>query len=463
MYKNVLLKASQQKSLHIVLIIVSLLVIGLPVSWVVEASETPSGRITVSIWGNQTDLQSQRTALETYQREYPDVEITIIEGDAGVSYPTTKILIAGGTMADVFVPGIWNYNGMIRDGILVDLEPYIERDQLALADFNASTIESMRGLSDGRLYGLPMGYNIQSLYYNKDMFDHAGLPYPPADGEYTWNDLREWARKLTLDENGISADSPDFDPNRTKQWGFYSMAVSPIPPGYEPILMAFGGSTMTLPDRMKCNLEHPASIEAWQFIQDMIWTDHSMVSPYVNQEQQGSHRFLTGQIAMMQGSHEQVVEISQKNPELRYDMAPLPKGPAGQATVMQLHVWAIYNGSKNKDTAWHLVKWLATEGSIAGAEDKPASLMGLIPVYKDYAMGPAFAQADNAPQHIVEAQLVPATWHSTTYPSGFNHKTDQIEGQDGIGQAIEEILVNKKTAAEPLKGISEKINAFMEE
>ena len=114
MYKNVLLKASQQKSLHIVLIIVSLLVIGLPVSWVVEASETPSGRITVSIWGNQTDLQSQRTALETYQREYPDVEITIIEGDAGVSYPTTKILIAGGTMADVFVPCIWNYNGMIR-------------------------------------------------------------------------------------------------------------------------------------------------------------------------------------------------------------------------------------------------------------------------------------------------------------------------------------------------------------
>lgn len=428
----------------------------------VDAAKS-SGNLTVTLWGNQEDLRSQRTAIERYQKEFPNVKLTIQQGDAGVSYAAAKVLIAGGTMADVFVPGIWNYNEMIRDGVLMDLEPYIKRDQFNLTDFNETCINSLKSIKDGKLYGLPMGYNIQSLYYNKDMFDQAGLSYPPADGNYTWDDLREWAKKLTLDKNGNEAGTPNFDPNNTKQWGFYSMAVTPIAPGYEPILMAFGGSTMTLPDRMKCNLEDPNSIKAWQFIQDMIWKDYSMVSPLVNQEQRGDYRFINEQVAMMQGSHEQVLEINQKNPSLRYDMAPLPKGPAGNGTILQFHIWVIYNRSKNKEAAWHLVKWLATEGSIAGAPNKPAALMGLIPAYKDYARGPAFAEGANEPDHIVEAQLIPSTWRLATYPSCFNYKTDQIAGQDGFGPALEQILMNKKTAAEALKGISKKIDALMEQ
>ena len=44
---------------------------------------------------------------------------------------------------------------------------------------------------------------------------------------------------------------------------------------------------MTLPDRQSCNLEHPDSVRAWQFIQDLMWTDHSTMKPDAHAEQVG--------------------------------------------------------------------------------------------------------------------------------------------------------------------------------
>src|SRR5690554_4743724 len=120
-------------------LIVMLLFLSFGMLTTANAAGSPSGNLTVTLWGIQSDLRSQRAALERYQEEYPNVNITIRQGDAGVSYADAKILIAGGTMADVFVPGIWNYNEMIRDGVLMDLEPYIQRDNLTLTDFNETS------------------------------------------------------------------------------------------------------------------------------------------------------------------------------------------------------------------------------------------------------------------------------------------------------------------------------------
>ncbi len=85
--------------------------------------------------------------------------------------------------------------------------------------------------ADGGLHGLPMGYNVQSLFYNKDMFDAAGLDYPPADGSYTYDDLREWSKKLTLDQAGVDAGSAGFNPEQIAQWGCFNFAALPIPQG----------------------------------------------------------------------------------------------------------------------------------------------------------------------------------------------------------------------------------------
>lgn len=409
--------------------------------------------LTVSAWGVATDTQSIKDAIAQFQKENPTIKVTVRAGDCGVSFPACKTLIAGRTMPDLFVPGIWNYNAMVNSGVLENLEASMDRDKVSTSDFNPKVISEMKALKDGKIYGLPMGYNVQSLYYNKEMFDKAKLAYPPADGNYTWDDLRGWAKKLTLDANGNNAEAPDFNPKAIKQWGFFTLAGMGIAPGFEPILLAFGGSAMTLPDRQHGNLENPNSIKAWQFIQDLMWKDHSTITPQVNQEEAGYLRWGAGKVAMQQGSHEQTTIVNQSNPSLPYDMAPLPKGPAGHASVVQMHIWSIYAGSKKKDLAWKLLKYLTTTGS--------GTQMGLVPAYKDYAEGPDFLKAPKEPAHLKEAQLDPTTWPLTTVPSTYNQSSDLIGGQDGFGPVITDIINNKKTAADAVRGIDAKIDALM--
>jgi multiple sugar transport system substrate-binding protein len=421
----------------------------------------PSGQLTVFMWGGPPDIDTYEAAIANYREAFPDVEIELVDAaGCGASYAACKTLIAGGTMADVFVPGSWNYNAMANDGVLEDLTPLIESDpDLALEDFHPVTVEAVTSLRDGQVVGLPMGFNIQSLWYNKDMFDAAGLAYPPSDGDYTWDDVRDWATQLTLDGAGNTPAAADFDAARIEQWGFYNHFVWPWGNGYDPILFAFGGSAMTLPDRQSCNLEHPDSVRAWQFIQDLMWTDHSTMKPDAHAEQVGFLRWVGGQVAMQQGSFEQAKLVEDQNPGLNYDIAPLPRGDAGNATVIQVHMWSIFSGSANKDLAWHLVSWIATEGSVGDF----GSIMTLIPAYRDFALGEYFVDASYAPANTKAAQLDPLDWDLTTYPSMYNERTDQIQGSDGFGDALSAILNNKQSAEEALSGVCARVDAVMQE
>lgn len=422
------------------------------------------GKLTVTFWGNENDVNSQKAAMTKFMELHPKVEIEVLEGSGcGADYAACKTMIAGGTMVDVFVPGIWNYNAMVNDGVLTPIEDLMQRDNVKVEEFATPVIAGLKAISDGKIYGLPMGYNVQSLYFNKDMFDAAGLAYPDPDGNYTWDDVRNWAKTLTLDENGKNAADPAFDPKKTTQWGYATLATVPIAPGYEPTLLAFGGSAMKLPDRQTCNMEDPKSIEGWQFIQDMLYKDNSTVTPDVNQEMAGYQRWVSGQVAMQQGSHEQVLLVAQQNPEMKYDMAALPKGSAGNASVVQMHIWSIWSGSENKELAWELIKWLATDGTCGdyGPGGLYSNMMGLIPAYGDLANGECFAKAAGEPEHVAQAQLGPLDRPLTTYPTTYNQKTDMINGQDGFGPALTAVVMNEQSAAEALAGVCATVDDLM--
>jgi multiple sugar transport system substrate-binding protein len=415
------------------------------------AQDKPSGKLSVALWGSKQDVDEVRAVIAKYQKDFPDVTLDLQEGGCGPDYAACKTQIAGGTMTDVLIPGSWVIQAMISDGALTDLSPYLEKDKLDPGVFYTPALSAMKGQKDSKVYALPMGYHVEVLYYNKDLFDKAKLAYPPADGNYTWQDLHEWAKKLTLDKNGKDATSPDFDAANIKQWGIYIWPG--VIAGFEPVLLAFGGSTMSVPEGQTCNLENADTIRAWQFIQDMMWKDHSAVTPQVDQENAGKFRFAAGELAMLSGAHWMTPIIREQNQKLNYDVAGLPKEKAGNASVVHVHGWSIYNGSQNKDLAWHFIKYVSTVG--AGPE------MGLIPAYKDFAQSDIFLKRTGEPAHLKEAFLDSATWKLTMGPTAFSSKLPQISGQDGYGPAIESIVTNEKPAAEALKGVCAKVDAIM--
>jgi ABC-type glycerol-3-phosphate transport system substrate-binding protein len=99
-----------------------------------QSHEPPAGKLLIFVWGGPPDIESQQAAFDRYMELYPQVEIEMIhtQPECGADYAACKTFIAGGAMADVFVPGSWNYNAMALDGVLEDLGPYIERDGLNL-------------------------------------------------------------------------------------------------------------------------------------------------------------------------------------------------------------------------------------------------------------------------------------------------------------------------------------------
>lgn len=99
-----------------------------------------------------------------------------------------------------------------------------------------AAIENQRE-SDGTLVGLPFASYPSAIYFNRDLFDEAGLPYPPQEygpdgvtvygegteyeGTWDYDKVTELAQILTVDGNGVDATDPAFDRSSTVQWGFH--------------------------------------------------------------------------------------------------------------------------------------------------------------------------------------------------------------------------------------------------
>jgi len=107
----------------------------------------------------------------------------------------------------------------------IDLEPYLADHDLSDVDPLALDLWRVEGKG---LIGIPVGMSPSAIVYNRDLFDGAGLPYPPhewgapyADGDL-WDvaKLEQIAKRLTLDANGNDATSPQFDPQNVVQFGF---------------------------------------------------------------------------------------------------------------------------------------------------------------------------------------------------------------------------------------------------
>lgn len=400
--------------------------------------------IRVMLWGNDQDITSIKDAAAGFATAHPEITVSWESGDCAVDFAPCKTLVAGGNMPDVVVAGSWVYYQGARDGVFADVTSYLDASGTSRDDFTPAIIDALTD-KDGKLYGLPMGYNIQSLFYNKDMFDEAGLAYPPADGSYSYDDLRAWAAKLTLDKAGHDATDPAFDANQIEQYGYFNYAAAPIEPGYGPVLAAFGGGILGGDQRNVCTAESEGTIAGFQWLQDVMWKDHSAITPQLQQEEPGAARWVRGQVAMEQGSHEQVAAVQAQNPGLHYGIAALPKGPAGNATLAQIHVWAMSQTSEVKDAAWEFIHYMATDG--AGKQ------MALIPAYKDVAEGPAFAQADGEPADVVAAQITPAGWPLTYTNVDPSVVWTAVSSQDGIAPAIEDIIMDRTSAADALSGI----------
>ncbi len=208
-------------------------------------------------------------------------------------------------------------SGELPDIVIMDgcgMASFIQMDlfgDISDADINwdeyiAGPMEST--MMDGKHYGIPFATNCTALFYNKDMFDAAGLDYP--DENTTWDEFREMAKALTKDgvygfgNAGTNTDEGTF---QCLQW-----------------LYTAGGSYTDI----------VSGVDAYTLMQEMI-NEGSWAKDVVNWTQSDvNNNFMAGNLAMQQNGPWQIPGIEKDAPDLNYGVTVLPKRDenSGQAT-----------------------------------------------------------------------------------------------------------------------------------
>lgn len=337
------------------------------------SAQTGTGvtQVKVSFWGTPEEIDIITQSISDWQARHPEIKI-VFEHTPYTGY-ASKILtrIAGGAAPDILATEVDYFVTFASKGVLEDLTPYAEADPEGYkkGDFFPQIIE--RFTYKDKLLALPRDIApFACVFYNKKLFDAAGIPYPEDD--WNWSDLLRIARELTKkDANG-----------RVTQYGFYGWA-------WQNFVYGNGGSFVDdVQHPTKVMLGDPKAVAGLQFYADLSNLYGAMPSPvaFSNFGMGADQMFANDRIAMFLSGIWEVPMF--RNYNLSWDVAMFPKGPDGKRAFGTGGTgYAILKSSKHKKEAWEVLKALTgPQGQERFAKRGLAQ-----PARITVAEGPAFA------------------------------------------------------------------------
>jgi multiple sugar transport system substrate-binding protein len=273
-------------------------------------------------------------------------------------------MLAGDMSPDILMPiGVGGIAEFYDEWI--DLTPYIVKDNYDMTRFIGKTTEIHKYPSRGVL-GLPMCVYPTAVHYNMDIFDAAGVEYPPhkfgekyADGGvWDYTKMVEIAKKLSLDANGNDANSPAFDPKNMKQWGWAGWDW------FNNIEFAakFGPESGNLvsADKKTALFGSKQYKDAMTFNKETMWDWHVRATG----EQSGAFYdkagdpMGSGMVGMWEIHSWMKYAWDSWDKAFAWDIAAVPQGPNGKVVdLVDADTFVIPKSSKHKDEAWEVVKW----------------------------------------------------------------------------------------------------------
>jgi multiple sugar transport system substrate-binding protein len=251
---------------------------------------------------------------------------------------------------------------------LVDLGPLMDRDGFDLTDFYEPTLTLCKW--QDTMIGLPSMNGPTFMFYNKNLFDEAGLDYPTMDWDdesWNWDTFGEYAKALTkFDDDG-----------RPTQYSLVSFGDSRYRLRHFGIEW-FNKETLESGYPSKFAPEREGLVQILQMIHDMMWVDHVVPTPAESEamEAMSPDLFLTGQIAMTiatPSSLESYAEIS----EFDWGMAAIPY-PVDRPrwNYMYPDQWFIIKPQEHLEACWELLKFVT---STEGYNYYPVDALGWVP------------------------------------------------------------------------------------
>lgn len=278
------------------------------------------------------------SVVNAFQAAHPEIKVEFQLLPYADYFTSLKTWIAGGTAPDVASLDLAMLQEMAASGSLVDLNPMIKSTGYDLSAYYDSTLKIFQ--NKGGQYGLPASYSNVVLYYNKKLFDEAGIPYPTD--KMDWATFIDYAKKLTKDTNG-DGNNEIFGTSRL-WWPYY---------------MLFNDAAPFNADATKCTLTDQKAIDGFQQMVDL--TLKYKVAPSANDlaAQDDWHMFEGGRIAMYPIGPWSISEFNNVIKDFDWDATTLPSGPSGKKTTFLFaNAYSILSASKQQEAAFTFLKFV---------------------------------------------------------------------------------------------------------
>lgn len=377
------------------------------------------------------DLTFQTLIEAPIKKKYPHITLTHIKNGKGT---TLGDLLAAGTPPDIIHATTTQLQAVLDVGLQSDMTELIKRHKFDLSIFQNGVMDSIRKLSPkGEIYGLPANNNTAALYYNKDIFDQFGVPYP-KDG-MTWDDALEVAKKVTRTNNGVQ---------------------------YRGMQMSH--SFLLDANPLSLNILDPATdmplqnTEKWKSLFENWKRFYEIPGNQLTEQNYGSGQndFMKERTVAMYVANNLVIAIEQaKDPSFNWDMVTMPvfKEAPGTATQMIAPLFMLTPTVKHKDVAFQVVaEMFADSVQKESALTGRPTLMKNDEIKKDIGRDLEALKGKNVAQAFNGNKLAPIP----------NFSQYEAKARPILNRAYQQYVLGQKDVNTALREAAEQIKAAVE-
>lgn len=388
-----------------------------------SAAPTTSGEAAEIEWyvglgtgENEEQIPAEEAVVAAFNEANPNIHLTLTVVDNTEAADTLATRIAAGDSPDIIGPiGIRGLQSFGEN--LLDLGPVIESSGVDLSEIEPALLDAFK-VNDVQI-GLPTGVYPSFFYYNKSLFEEAGVAEPPhkvgdqyEGKDWTWETVADLAKKLTVDASGNDATSADFDPANIVQWGLDAQFTENDARAWSTV---FGGSGSAVADDGKTAQWPDNWREGLQFFYDGIWDGHFIPNGTAVQGLADGNTFQSGKIAMDVVHQWYVCCIypAEGDPQVTdWDIAVLPEGPDGNITS-KLHAdtIGILDTTENPEAAFEALSVIAADpdlvtlwGAMPARESQRQAFFDALdtrfdPIKADWTVATQMLEFPDSPSH----------------------------------------------------------------
>ena len=396
-----------------------------------EGGKDKGGKLSVMIWDNYQEPGLKEIIADFTEETGIEAELQVVQWNE--YWTLLEAGAQGGEMPDVFWMHSNESQRYMSNEIMLDLTDKASDSELVDMSKYPEEIKELYTY-DGKVYGIPKDIDTIALWYNKTMFDEAGVAYP--DETWTWDTVVENAKKLTKEDGSQYGIAIRNDNNQE---------------AYYNIVYDMGGEIIS-DDKKTSGYDDPNTIKAMQYIEKLI-QDGSMPSMETMSENNPDILLKSGKSAMSFHGSWMVSTFKQEDyikENCDCAVMPMDADSGRRVSIYNGLGWAAAASGDNTENAWKLIEYLGSEK----AQQKQAEL-GITMSAWD---GTSDTWAGCAPEFNLQAYL---DMRDDMVVRPYSRNT--VTWENRASEIFKDVYTGNMSMEDACKQIAEEMNATLSE